>query len=221
MMGWGTGMYVGQSDIIAEGCFIYLNCYDMQLYTIGKGPSAMTVEAPKAAIELGKSLVISGSVTDISAGTKQNEQAARFPHGVPAVSDESMSAWMEYIYMQKPRPIDATGVPVTISVLDGNGNYREIDTVTADSDGFYSLNWTPDIEGKYTVYASFGGSESYWPSHAVTAFAVDPSAATPQPTQTTITTAADSYLLPGIIAIIITIIAVGAVLALLVTKKRP
>ena len=39
MMGWGTGMYVGQSDIVAEGFFIYLNCYDMQIYTVGKGPS--------------------------------------------------------------------------------------------------------------------------------------------------------------------------------------
>ena len=50
----------------------------------------MTVEAPKAAIDLrSKSLVIRGTVTDISAGTKQKEQAARFPNGVPAVSDES------------------------------------------------------------------------------------------------------------------------------------
>jgi hypothetical protein len=127
---------------------------------------------------------------------------------------------MEYVYMQKPRPTDATGVPVTISVLDANGNYREIGTVTGDSDGFYSLNWTPDIEGKYTVYASFGGSESYWPSHAVTAFAVDPAPATPTPTAQPITPLADMYILPGIAGIIVAIIVVGAVLALIVTKKR-
>ena len=30
-----------------------------------------------------------------------------------------------------------------------------------------AFNWKPDIEGKYTVSASFGGSESYWPSHAI------------------------------------------------------
>ncbi len=41
-------------------------------------------------------------MVDISAGTKQAEQAARFPNGVPVVADESMSAWMEYVYMQKP-----------------------------------------------------------------------------------------------------------------------
>ncbi len=222
MMGWGTGMYVGQSDIIAEGCFIYLNCYDMQIYSVGKGPSSMTVEAPKAAIELGKSLVISGTVTDISAGTNQKEQAARFPQGVPAVSDASQSAWMEYIYMQKPRPTDTTGVPVTLSVVDANGNYRDIGTTTSDADGFFAFNWKPDIEGQYTVYASFGGSESYWPSHAVTAFAVDPAAATPTPSatpQSDIATNANlmTAMAAGVIAIIIAIAIVG----LLILRKRP
>ena len=79
LMGWGTGMYVGQYDIIADGFFVFLNCYDMQVYCVGKGPSALTVEAPMTAATLGSSLVIRGMVTDISAGTKQNEQAARFP----------------------------------------------------------------------------------------------------------------------------------------------
>lgn len=219
MTGWGTGMYVGQSNIVAEGCYIYLNCYDMQIYTIGKGPSAMTIDAPKAAVELGKSLVITGSVTDISAGTKQNAQAARFPNGVAAVSEQSMSEWMEYIYMQKPRPTNATGVPVTLSVIDANGNYRTIGTTTSDLDGFYSYQWKPDIEGKYTVVATFAGSESYWPSHAETAFAVDPQDATPAPTNAQTVSAADLYILPGIAAIIIAIIVVGAVLAFLVRKK--
>ncbi len=219
MMGWGTGMYVGQSNIVAEGCFIYLNCYDMQIYTLGKGPSALTVEAPKASIELGKSLVISGTVTDISAGTKQNAQAARFPNGVPAVSDESMSEWMEYVYMQKPRPTNASGVEVTLSVVDANGNYRTIGAITSDLNGFYSYQWIPDIEGKYTVVATFAGSESYWPSQAETAFAVDPADATPAPTQAQTVSAADLYLLPGIVAIIVAIVIVGVVLAFLVTKK--
>jgi hypothetical protein len=159
LMGYATQMY-GGVDPVAEGYFPFLNCYDMQIYCVGKGPSAVTVTAPDVSIELGKSLVIKGTATDISAGTKQTEQAARFPNGVPAVSDESMGAWMEYVYMQKPRPMDVTGVPVTLSVLDANNNYREIGTATTNSDGFYTLNWKPDIEGQYTVYASFAGSES-------------------------------------------------------------
>ena len=219
LMGWGTGMYVGQSDIVAEGCFVYLNCYDMQVYTLGKGPSSMTVEAPKAAIELGKSLVISGTVTDISAGTKQDEQAARFPNGVPAVSDESMSGWMEYVYMQKPRPTDATGVPVTLSVVDANGNYREIGKTTTN-DGFFTFNWKPDIQGQYSVYASFPGSESYWPSHAITSFAVDPAAPTPLPTEALLQSNADIYFVPAV-AGIIAAIAIGFAITILLLRKRP
>jgi outer membrane protein assembly factor BamB len=219
MLGWGTGMYVGQSDIVAEGCFIYLNCYDMQIYTVGKGPSAMTIEAPKAAIELGKSLIISGTIMDISAGTKQNEQAARFPNGVPAVSDESMSAWMEYVYMQKPRPTNVTGVPITLSVIDANGNYREIGVATSNADGYYSLNWKPDIEGEYTVYASFAGSESYWPSHAVTSFAVDPAPATPTPPPAQPVSIADQYFLPATVGLFVLVIIVLVMLALMMRKR--
>ena len=75
----------------------------MQIYCFGKGPSATTVTAsPKVSVN-GDSVLVEGTVIDTAAGTKQNEQAARFPNGVPAVSDASMSAWMEYVYMQKPR----------------------------------------------------------------------------------------------------------------------
>ena len=77
-------------------------------------------------------------VTDTSPGTKQNELAMKFPNGVPAVSDQSMTDWMEYLYMQQARPTDAKGVPVTLSVVDSNGNYREIGTTTT-SDGFFSF----------------------------------------------------------------------------------
>ena len=62
--------------------------------------------------------MIRGTVTDIAAGTQQDEQAARFPNGVPAVSDASQGAWMEYVYMQKPKPTNVTGVPVSLDVVD-------------------------------------------------------------------------------------------------------
>jgi hypothetical protein len=67
----------------------------------------------------------------------------------------------------------------------------------------------------------FAGSESYYPSQATTAFAVDEAEATPAPTDAPAQSAADMYLLPGIIGIIVAIAVVGAVLALLVIKKRP
>ena len=85
----------------------------------------------------------------------------------------------------KPAPTDFTGVEVTISVIDANSNYRIIGTTTTDINGFYSLQWTPDIPGKYTVIATFAGTDGYWPSKAVAAFAVDEVATpTPVPTQT-------------------------------------
>ena len=183
----GTEVYtlsnVGSSwtQAIADGFTVFMNGYDNQIYSVGRGPSATTVTTSPKVTVFGSSVIIEGTVIDKAAGTAQDEQAARFPNGVPAVSDESMSDWMEYVYMQRPRPTDATGVKVTLSVLDSNNNYREIGTATSNSDGFYAFNWTPDIPGQYTVYASFAGSQGYWPSHAVTAFAVDPA---PEPAQT-------------------------------------
>jgi hypothetical protein len=174
-------------SIIADGCLQEWDSFDCKLYTFGKGPTQTTVTAPDTAVTLGSSITIRGTTMDISAGAKQDGVAELFPSGLPAVSDESMTGWMEYVYKQKTKPADTTGVEVTLDVKDANGNYRPIGKTTSDDNGFFSFNWKPDIPGKYTVYASFGGSESYWPSNAVTAFAVDeasPSAVTPAPTAT-------------------------------------
>ena len=212
---WGGRAVIGDS-IIAT-----MDTYDQRVYAIGKGPSATTVSVGPKASTLGTSVVIEGKVTDVSPGTNDVALAARFPTGVPAVSDESQSDWMLYVYKQFPRPTDATGVEVTLSVLDSNGNYRDIGKTTANSDGFFSYQWTPDITGKYTVYASFAGSKSYWPSHADTAFAVDSAPEAPStqvPTQPVSNT--DTYVLGTGIAIIVAIAIVGAVI-LMVLRKRP
>ena len=63
---------------------------------------------------------------DSQQAQETTDRAARFPDGVAAVSDASQTEWMEYVYMQQPKPINATGVPVTLSVMDANGNYRSI-----------------------------------------------------------------------------------------------
>ena len=159
------------------------NSFDNQIYSFGKGPTATTVTAsPKVSVQ-GSSVLLEGTVMDKSGGTTQDIITTRFSNGLPAVSEDSMQAWMEYAYMQQIKPTNATGVPVTINVIDANGNYRTIGTTTSDATGSYSLQWTPDIAGKYTVYVTFGGSESYYPSQATTTFAVDEPAATPAPTQ--------------------------------------
>jgi hypothetical protein len=199
---------------IADGYMAFQNGYTEQVYVLGKGPSAMTVTAPDTASPLGTSITIKGSITDISAGTKQAEQVARFPNGVPVASDTSQSDWMSYVYQQQPMPTNFVGVPVTISVVDSNGNYREIGKTNSNSDGFFSLNWKPDITGQYTVYASFTGSESYYPSHAVTAFSVDPLAPTVAPTNIqpqfdSVTQSLQNTIIIAAVAIIIAIAIVG------------
>jgi hypothetical protein len=219
LMGWGTGMYVGQYDVVADGFYAFLNCYDMQVYCVGKGPSATTVTAsPKVSVH-GNSVLVEGTVLDTAAGTTQAEQAARFPNGVAAVSDESMSAWMEYVYMQKPRPTDVTGVDVTISVLDPNNNCYEVGRTTSDASGMFSCAFTPPVPGKYIIIATFGGSESYWPSYSETAINVEEAPqATPEPTPTP-PSMADLYLMPSMAGVIVAIAVVGAVIVLMLRKR--
>ena len=175
------GFYGREPGAIADGYLVGYNSYDAQIYVYGKGPTSTTATITQDVLPFGTSVLIKGTVTDISAGTADEDRSARFANGVAAVSEESQKMWMEYVYMQQPKPDNATGVLVDLYVMDSNNNYRPIGTTTTDTNGLYSLLWTPDIEGKYTVFASFGGSESYWPSQATTVFAVDAPAPTPTP----------------------------------------
>jgi len=221
---WTLSSYINtftsQSFAIADGFAVFPNSYDNQVYSVGRGPSATTVDAPMANIALGSGLVIRGTVTDISAGTTQNEQAVRFPNGVPVASDASMSEWMGHIYQQKPLPRNFAGVEVTINVVDENNNYRTIGTTQTGENGAYSLQWTPDIPGKYTVIATFAGTNGYWPSHAETSFAVDPAATTIPPQTTPETGIADLYFLPAFAGLFVAII-ICIALVILVLIKRP
>jgi len=210
----------GSEAIMADSVIAIANTYDQQMYAIGKGPSATTVTAPDMGVPFGSSITLRGTVTDVSPGTKQTGVTLRFPFGVPAVSDESQGEWMKYVYVQFPRPTNVTGVEVTLSVLDSNGNLRDIGKATSDSDGFYSFTWIPDISGKFTVYASFAGSKSFFSSYAETAFSVDPAAPTASPYPVTVLPPTETYFAISTIAIIIAIAIVGAVIVL-VLKKRP
>ncbi len=207
---------------IGDGYLISWNSFDNQIYSFGKGPTTATVTAnPKVSIH-GSSVLVEGTVMDISGGTTQDIIAKRFVNGLPAVSEASMESWMEYAYMQQTKPTNATGVTVTISVLDPNGNYYNVGTTTSDATGQFKLAFTPQVPGEYTVLASFAGSASYFASSAETAFNVDPAAATPVPTATTVSNFATANdLMIGIAAIIIVIVIIGIVLAILLLRKRP
>jgi hypothetical protein len=222
---WKLNSYVGEffamSYAIADGYATWFNGLDNQIYVVGRGPSTTTVDAPMTNVPQGTGLVLRGTVMDVSTGTKQNEQAARFANGVPLSSDASMTDWMGYVYQQKPIPTNFKGVDVTIDVMDSNGNYRNIGTATTDATGTYSLQWTPDISGKYTVIATFHGTNGYWPSYSETSFAVDPAHPTAAPTETPTGSVADMYFVPAIAGIFVLFIVVILLLALLLLRKRP
>ncbi len=208
------------SYAIADGFSTWFNSYDSSVYVVGRGASKTTVTAPDLGAAPGQSIVIRGAVTDLSSGTTQDEQAVRFPDGVACVSDSSMKDWMGYVYQQKPIPANASGVTVTLSVVDANGNYRQIGETQTDLTGTYSYRWVPDISGQYLLYASFAGTNGYWPSSAETSFAVDESASTPTPTVNAVNYATTSDLMMYIVGATIAIIIAIAVVGLLILRKR-
>jgi hypothetical protein len=216
---WSTP---GTAYVVADGYATFMNGYDNNIYSVGRGPSATTVQAPLTAITVGNNVVIQGTVMDIAAGTKQTEQAADFPNGVPCASDASMTAWMGYVYQQQAEPTNFTGVPVSIDAIDPNGNFIHIGNATSDANGVFGYVWqTPNIPGKYTVTATFAGTNGYWSSNAQTIMDVQsaPSAtAAPTPAPASVV---DTYFVPAVIAIIVVILIVGALLAILTLRKRP
>jgi len=166
---WGGHAIIGDS-IIAT-----MDTYDMQIYAIGKGPSAVTVTASPQTVAKGYSVMIKGTVTDESPGTKEYALTARFPNGVPAVSDDDMDEWMLYVYKQlSSRPEDVTGVPVKLAYLLPDGSWKDIDETTSDIYGNFGYMWTPPDEGTYLIKAFFLGSEAYYGSQATTYVGVDP-----------------------------------------------
>ncbi len=196
-----------------------MDTYDLQVYGIGKGPSATTVEAPDAAQPFGTPVQVKGMVTDVSPATEEYGLRARFPHGVPAVSDANMTIWMQYVHKQFPRPTDVVGVDVVLAVLDPNGNFYDVGTATSDATGFYSTVFTPLVPGEYTIIASFLGSRAYYGSFAETAIYIQEAAeptAPPTPTPAPMT---DSYVMGFGIGAILAILAIGLVLILMLRKQ--
>ena len=215
-----TSEFTTMSYVIADGYTTFFNGYDGQVYNLGRGPSQTTVTAPNAGLDSGQNVIIRGTVTDISAGTQQTQLKANFPNGVPVSSDAGMGDFMGYVYQQQPLPTNFAGVTVAISVTDANGNNRVIGTATTDATGAYTLTWTPDIAGDYKVIANFAGTNGYWPSSATSSFNVMEAHPTIAPTNTPSDLASTQTVELGIVAIIIVMVIIGAVLALLMLRKR-
>ena len=165
---------------VADGFLVSGDAYNNMIECYGKGQTATTITASPKVQAKGALILLEGTVTDQSPGAP----------GTPAVADQYMQKWMEYIYMQQAKPTDATGVSVKLTAYDPNGNSQELGTTTADINGKYALAWTPTLEGTYYVIATFEGSNSYYSSEDTTYFAVGSAAASPAPTATPTPTAA-------------------------------
>ena len=222
---WNMGLALGDGYLVAG------NMYDTQLYCIGRGPSATTVTAPDIAVPLGSSIVIRGTVTDQSAGAKNLVQKGLFTT-VPAIADEYMEAWMEYLYMQQAIPGDAKGVPVKLQAVGSDGNVIDIGTATTDLSGLYTYMWTPPSTGIYKIVAAFEGTKAYYPSYAETSVGVTtapapsvpatspPASPSPSATEASPTVAPPTGGAPGIdvfmvaAAVIVIAVIIGAALVL-------
>jgi outer membrane protein assembly factor BamB len=193
---------LSSAPALADGYAVTLNDMDGRIYGFGKGQTAITIDAPLTAVPLGSSVMIRGTVTDQSPGAKDT----------PAIADESMKEWMEYLYMQKQMPMSAKGVEVKLEALDPNMNFYEIGTVTSDTSSMFKLMWKPPVPGEYTIIATFEGSDSYFSSFAETAIGVDeaPSPSTPiepEPTETPLITTEIAIIAAVVVACIIGIVA--------------
>jgi hypothetical protein len=218
---------------VADGILTAYNLYDNQLYTFGKGQSKTTVSAPAIAVPTGTAVMISGTVTDQTPASKDTA----------AISDESMSAWMEYLHMQKPKPTNATGVSVKLTVVNEAGTATDIGTVISDSNGNFGYSWVPTSEGQYKIVATFEDTNSYYgsedsayitissqsaqpttsPTSTSPITTTTPSITTSPPTSPTVAPQPDSGIPTEtvlIVAAALAIIAVIAVVALLLRKRQ-
>ena len=154
----------GNNPVVADGYLIDLNSYDNQIYCFGKGLTKTTVEIKNDVVSAGSSVLIKGTVTDQSPAVKDT----------PCVADENMTAWMEYLVMQKSMPQNVKGVPVELYAIAEDGTTISIGTATTDplNGGIFSILWTPPKEGRYIITAVFPGSKGYYDSYASTALAV-------------------------------------------------
>jgi outer membrane protein assembly factor BamB len=194
---------------IADGYLINANGYDGISYCYGKGKSETAVSAPSAEVKVGEKFTITGTVLDMSPAQK----------GTAAVSDESMSAWMQYLHMQAPKPTNASGITVELNAIDPNNNFVSIGQAKTNTDGRFGFSWVPEVPGLYQIIATFKGSESYGSSTSSTYLtAVETPHATAQPTPTPLSMS-EQYFIPAIAGMFVFVAIIGAVIILMLRKR--
>ncbi len=190
---------------IADGYILCANHYNNNLQAFGKGQTATTVDVSQKAVTNGTAILIQGSVTDQSPGAP----------GTPAISDNNMQQWMEYLYMQQALPANAQGVPVKLLAIDTNGGTTDLGTVTSDLNGQFKTMWTPTNAGVYSIVATFEGSHSYFSSYAETGLGVSQSVST-----TTSTNTANTAPMEVVYVLAVVLVLVIIVLAFVILRKK-
>jgi hypothetical protein len=198
----------------ADGYSTMNDQYSGTMYVLGIGPSQTTVSAPGTAISQGQSVVLTGTVTDLSIAQP----------GAACVSEASMGAYMSYLHLQSQlqnmlHPEAPTGVPVSIDAIDPDGGYVHIGDTTTSIAGGYSFMWTPDKVGKYDVTVTFAGSPSYGSSWAETAVGVTAAPAEIKIPEAIVPTDYSGTLNAILAAVVVAIVLALVAIALTLRKK--
>ncbi len=195
---------------IGDGYIVALDLFDNRIYCYGIGPSETTISVKDDSVAKGESIMITGTVTDQSAGAK----------GTPAIADANMEEWMEYLYQQRPMPENVQGVTVKLYAIDPNNNYQDIGEVTSDIWGNFGKSWTPPVEGDYLIIADFAGSAAYGGSSDSTYFTVNPAVSPGQPIEPEEPVEAVGLGTTELAIIAVAVIAVIGIIAFWVLRKR-
>jgi hypothetical protein len=159
------GLSSWQESAVADGYYTWFNMNDQQIYAMGPGPSATTVDVKNDVVPLGSAVLITGTVTD------QTPQAQL--KGTAAVADADQEKQMEFLIQHSIDQPNVNGVPVTLSAIDSSGKIIPIGQRMTDGlSGTFKMLWTPPAVGEYTIVANFTGTQAYGPSYASTAIGV-------------------------------------------------
>ncbi len=197
-----SGPFVADGNLYQSDANNYGWCW-------GAGPTTTDILVTSSQFTAGTSIVISGSVTDMSPFSQQHPE------------------------LQSPC---AANVPVVLSYVK-DGTWTDFATVNTASDGTYMYTWAPPSEGAYKVVARFEGNEAYhWSSARTTVQVTSAPSAAPSPTATPPASAttptnspsaaptppgtgpnADIYLIAAAAAVLVIVIAVATIVFM---KKR-
>ncbi len=184
-----TGDLVWKSLIPTAATCIWLadaNLYTTtpfgQIWCWGAGPTTTDISVTSSQLASDESLVISGSVTDISSFSQKHPE------------------------LQSPL---VAGASVILSFVK-DGTWTDFATVNTASDGTYSCTWTPPNEGAYRVVARFEGNDAYYWSSGQTTVQV--SSATSSSGANITQTSTELYIIVAAVAIIIVVVAATIVI---------